>query len=125
MDLSQTVIDWSNVQDRFEGDLALFCEITRLFLADCPKRLSVMHDALSCGDYRTLERVAHSMRGSVGNFGATTASEAAQRLEELAHRGDAEELPSACASLEREVNRLAAVLIELEDGSLSELFSQA
>ena len=114
MNMPNDVIDWVTVQERFEGDLALFCEIARLFIQDSPKRLSVMHDALSCGDGKTLELVAHSLRGSVGNFAASEASEAAQALEDVARSGDMQRASEACERLEVEVNRLTVALAEVD-----------
>jgi len=107
LDLS---IDWAAIQDRFEGDIELFCEIARLFLDDCPKRLSVMRDALSCGDCRTLERVAHSLKGSVSNFAAADAMQAARELEDLARDGQLDRVSDACTRLETELSRLIAAL---------------
>ena len=114
MDFRDSLIDWAAIEDRFEGDIELFCEIARLFLEDCPKRLSVMRDALSCGDCGTLERVAHSLKGSVSNFAAADAMRAARELEELARARNVDRVHEACAKVDVEVTRLAAALREID-----------
>jgi HPt (histidine-containing phosphotransfer) domain-containing protein len=120
MNTPMDLLDWAAIQERFEGDVALFCEIARLFLEDHQKRVSVMQDALACRDCKTLERVAHSLRGSVSNFAASEAIAATRTLEEAAHVGDLPGATIASRKVEFEINRLAAALAEMDRGYAAE-----
>lgn len=111
--LVDAVIDRAAVLERFEGDIELVREVAELFVADCPHRLDAMREALTAGDAEALQRAAHSLRGSVSNFSAADAVEAAGRLETIGREGDLTNAPAACAALEREIARLVPVLLRV------------
>mgnify|MGYP001224698022 CR=1 FL=1 len=50
--------------------------------------LSAIREAIAQGDDEALARAAHRLKGSVGNFGARRAVEAALRLEDMGREGD-------------------------------------
>jgi len=107
------IIDRHVLAEQFEGDWQLVREVADLFVRDCPRRLAELHAAISRGDREGMQFVAHSIRGSVGNFGAAAAYAAAQRLELLARNGDLSETVEACATLEWEIARLVPLLTQL------------
>jgi two-component system sensor histidine kinase/response regulator len=104
------IIDRAAILDRFEGDVELIQEVAALFVEDCPRRVGTMRDALQRCDLQALQSVAHSLRGSVGNFAAAAAFAAAQHLEEFALANNLVEVEKACGDLERELARLLPVL---------------
>ncbi len=55
-----------------------------------------------------MERAAHALKGSVGNFGAGRAYEAAYLLERLGNEGKIGEAEKALAELKKELNALEA-----------------
>ncbi len=107
------VMDRAAVLERFEGDMELVREVAELFVADCPHRLNAMHEALTAGDAAALQRAAHSLKGSVSNFSAADAVDAARRLETMGRDGDLANAPAACVALEREIALLLPALIRL------------
>ena len=107
------IIDRAEVLERFEGDMDLVREVAELFIADCPHRLAAVREALADGDSAGLQRAAHSLKGSVSNFSAGAAVEAALRLEMLARAGDLTDAATACSTLEREIARLMPALLRL------------
>lgn len=113
------VVDLATINERFEGDWQLVCEVAGLFLEDCPRRVTAVHNALAAGDCEALQRAAHSLKGSMSNFAAADATQAALRLEMIARGGDLKEAPAAIVTLEREIARLTPVLVRLiqESGS--------
>jgi HPt (histidine-containing phosphotransfer) domain-containing protein len=96
--------------DRFEGDAELLREVVGLFLNDCPARLSHVRDAVGQRDSATLAQAAHSLKGSVANFGADLAVAAAQRLELMGCAGDWAEVEQALTALETEIENLTSAL---------------
>jgi PAS domain S-box-containing protein len=111
-DTSQ-VIDWEEAFNHFEGDVELMKEIAGLFLEESPLLLDKMKAALNRGDCRELERAAHTVKGSVGNFVARPAFLAAQRLEQIGRDGNLCEAEVAYKALDEELERLRPALLAL------------
>jgi signal transduction histidine kinase/CheY-like chemotaxis protein len=105
-------IDWQAVWANTEGDRNLLSELAVLFLDDLPQQLQAIHRAADNMQKDELERLAHRLKGSVGNFAAKPAFEAAFHLEKVARKGDAKQLPPAVESLESEIRRLQKALEE-------------
>jgi HPt (histidine-containing phosphotransfer) domain-containing protein len=96
---------------RVGGDAELLKEIAQLFLDDYPHLLDELHTALACGDARGVERTAHGLKGSVSNFGAPAAVEAARTIEALGRAQQLQEVSQVLRTLEL---ALAALRPELE-----------
>jgi len=107
---SPQVLDRDALLDRVGGDIEFLQEIAGLFLEDCPKLLAQIRTAVSGGDARTLENAAHTLKGSVANFGAEAARDAAFRLEALGRSGDMKPAPDAYSVLEQEIQRFTQEL---------------
>jgi HPt (histidine-containing phosphotransfer) domain-containing protein len=99
---------------RVEGDRELLCEMAGVFLDEYPMLLVTMQDALSHGNAQTLTFAVHTLKGSVANFAATNAFEAALRLEKIARQGNLPQAKAALAELEAELIRLVPVLTSLK-----------
>jgi two-component system sensor histidine kinase/response regulator len=104
------VLDREALLDRVGGDLDFLQEIAGLFLEDCPRLLAEIRTAVSGGDARSLEHAAHTLKGSVSNFGAEAAREAAFRLETLGRAGDLAPAPEAFTNLEQEIQKFTQAL---------------
>jgi signal transduction histidine kinase/ligand-binding sensor domain-containing protein/CheY-like chemotaxis protein/HPt (histidine-containing phosphotransfer) domain-containing protein len=98
------------------GDLAgkpLLVEVVDSFLAETPRRLRRMREALARGDARELTFVAHSLKGSSSQIGALRVAALSFELEK---RGTTSAglgtLPALVGDLERELARVAPLLEE-------------
>ncbi|MBX9603829.1 MAG: PAS domain S-box protein [Bryobacteraceae bacterium] len=91
---------------RVGGDEELLREIGQLFLMEYPQLLAQMEQAIRAGDAPRLERVAHSLKGSVSNFGAVHATEAALALEELGRSAQWDQVDSALLALRSRLESL-------------------
>jgi HPt (histidine-containing phosphotransfer) domain-containing protein len=107
------VIDHAALLAGVDGDRRLLRELIHLFLADCPKSLAKIKNAIRCGDAGALGRAAHTLKGSVGNFAKKSAFAAAQRLEIMGRDGDLGDAGKAFRSLESELARLTEELRKL------------
>jgi HPt (histidine-containing phosphotransfer) domain-containing protein len=96
---------------RVGGDAELLKEIAQLFLADYPKSMDDLRLAADNGDANRVERAAHGLKGSVANFGAGAAVEAARTLESMGREQDLREIEQVIRTLEL---ALAALRPELE-----------
>lgn len=111
--LQEQVLDRATALARVGGDHDLLKEIAALFLDEYPRALDEMHQALAHGDAKMLERSAHGLKGSVANFGARAAVDAAFQLEQLGHGCKLDQAPKALAALERALACLHAELASI------------
>jgi CheY-like chemotaxis protein len=113
---SVPVFDRAAALARVEGDDGLLRKMAGLFVRQADKLLADVRAAAAAGDGPALNRAAHKLNGSAGNFGAARAADAAFRLESLGRGGDPTGSAPLVAALENEVARLRAAL----DGLLTE-----
>lgn len=107
------ILDREVALSRVGGDAELLKEIAVLFLGEYPKILDELRLAAERGDSRKLERTAHGLKGSVSNFGAGVAVEAARKLEAMGRAQQFDgvacvigDLELALTSLRRELEAL-------------------
>ena len=105
------ILNLAQALEHVDGDPELLGEIAALFLEDAPGLLNRVRDALSKGDAYALERSAHALKGSISNFGAKSAFDAALALE---IDGRKKELSDALAHFEMLEKSLRTLEPELE-----------
>jgi PAS domain S-box-containing protein len=104
------VLDPSRLVQHFEGDMELLQELIGMFMETYPPQLSELREAVGAQDGEKAEKVAHSLKGSLSNFTAGPAFEAAERLELLGRAGNLGEAQEALSRLETEMERLREAL---------------
>ncbi|MCX6595208.1 MAG: Hpt domain-containing protein [Acidobacteria bacterium] len=114
MNGKELMVNLQLAMERVGGDEELLQQVARLFLDDCPRALGEIRAAIDRGDAKLLEREAHSLKGSVANFGAEPVVNAALDLEVMGRLGNLAEaiqkysaLEDRVRLLEPELNRLA------------------
>ena len=110
------VLDRALALSRVGGDEDLLREIAVLFLDDYPNLVQKIQDALVRNDAQGLERASHSLKGSVANFGAEAAYQAALELEKIGRSRDLTLAHIAYAGLEQSLNSLRPELVALAEG---------
>ncbi len=98
---------------RLGGDEELLREIAALFLDDYAVSIKALRDSVRRRDAQAVERLSHSLKGSVANFGASEAVSAAFALESAGRRGDLETASEQLAALEAALQRLRPELENL------------
>ena len=111
--LDEQVMDRALALARVGGDLELLKEIAALFLDEYPRALDDMHKALAAGDAKLLDRAAHGLKGSVANFCARPAEDAAFQLEQMGRMQKLDQAPQTLAALEQALASLQAELASL------------
>ena len=112
-------VDIDALLKSFDGDRELVSMLAKVFADSFPGQLSELDDAVTRGDAEALASGAHALRGSVANFRAEAAVDAATRLEQLARTGDLSAADSALALLQNEIEQLREELETFEQVSLS------
>ena len=105
------MLDRDVALERVGGDAELLREIAVLFLDNYTQWIAELHSAAARGDAQGVEKSAHGLKGSVANFGAQTAVDAAFTLEQMGRRRDLAEVAKALDTLDL---ALAALRPELE-----------
>ena len=113
------ILDRQEVLYRFDDDMELLREAVQDFLEECPKRLAGLRDALACGDSDAVARLAHALKGSVGNFAARHAVDAAQKLETIGREGEVARGVEAYRELDEAIERLKPALRALQQSKES------
>ena len=109
------VLDVEQATRSVAGDMELMKEIVALFIEDSGGFLSDVRQAVEACNPERLQRAAHSLKGSVGNFGNTPAFMAAARLEAIGRDGTMDQAPAAATTLTEEMERLLPALKALAD----------
>ena len=103
-------LDRCALLDRLGGDAQLLSELIEIHLSQTPVLLTAAQRALREKNGKELARVAHTIKGSAGNFLAHMAVEIAQRLEAYAEQGDFSHAHETMSDLQRELERLERAL---------------
>ena len=109
-------IDPVDLLGRVEGDRGLLSELVRAFLSTAPAQMSQIDAAIERGEGAAVVRAAHTLKGSVGTFGALPALRAAARLEDCGDRGDLDAARRARHELAAEMARLSGALSDYIEG---------
>ena len=87
-------IDMEVVQELLDicddGDTSLITDLIEMFLADGRERVNQVQTGIANADLETVERAAHSLKGSAGNLGATELMNIAEDMQNASRGGDAE-----------------------------------
>jgi HPt (histidine-containing phosphotransfer) domain-containing protein len=95
---------YSNLAD--DPDLA---ELVNLFIANLPQFLATLHEHAGHGDWQSLERASHQLKGSSGCYGFDEVSTRAARLEDACRQLlPPDEIASTLTELEQYCGRVCS-----------------
>jgi signal transduction histidine kinase/CheY-like chemotaxis protein len=101
---------------RFGGNEELLVDVAKTFIEFSERLLNAAAEFCSVGEMTGLARTAHSLKGSVGNFGALEAMHATEELERAALAGNAPLARASLARVEVTVSQLRAALTLVTTG---------
>ena len=107
---AEGAIDAEKLLARFDGNRKLLRSLIGTFQLDCPKMMAKIRGALSARDPRGLAEWAHALKGSVGNFGPSSAFETAREIEKTGREGKLDGAWELYATLEDDLTRLLPAL---------------
>lgn len=113
--MQETEDSWDpkEISGRLGGDRATLIRIISLFEEDRRRLEADIENAIRNRDPRSLERAAHALRGSVGNFRYQAAFDQAAELERLGREGKVEGADVVAAKLKESLGRLSQLLQDL------------
>ncbi len=87
-DLNRTIFDLEVIMERVFGDKEFLKELIEIFLNDTPLHIREIRTAYKAKDLAEVQRVAHTIKGSSGNFAALSLQKTALSLEQTCKAGD-------------------------------------
>jgi len=105
IEVGTETIDENVLLFRLGGDREFLAELVTLFREDCPSMMIRIRTALRQHDAAEVIRVAHSLRGPLANFSASSAAALAAKVEYAAAAGDLNTANAAFSSFEPELLR--------------------
>ena len=106
-------LDCAVALERLGGDEELLREVAGLFLDEYPMLMNEIRTAAASRDADALQRAAHSMKGSVSNFGADGVYQAAFLLEKKGRAGDFDSLGPCIDRLAGALDNIHSALLVL------------
>lgn len=113
--MSRDNFDPADLLARFDGDREFMVQLAEIFLADAPVTVLETRRMLDANDAAGLARTAHSLKGSLGCFGADAAWATADALETMGRAGDLTGAGGAFAELTQQVEALTTMLRQVCD----------
>src|SRR5262245_51257085 len=108
------VLDVDAFWERVGEDSALARELIAMFFKEVPKQFDAVRVAVLKKDAEALKQAAHAVKGTVANFSAAPAVEAAAVLERMGRSGDLSGVEEACVLLNRQLVLLHSALARFE-----------
>lgn len=116
---TQPVFDKTALLKAFDNDWDFLKEVLDMFLADYPKMLKNIHDAIQTRDAPALQRTAHALKGMLGNFQVETPTKKAYTLEKMGAEGNLEQAADIYVQLTTELDSLERTFLDLSKGSMN------
>jgi HPt (histidine-containing phosphotransfer) domain-containing protein len=88
----------------------MLSELTQLFFDDAGSNLAALKEAIEKRDATFVERVAHTLKGSSGNMGATRMAELCGQLQDAGASGYLTAAPALLERLEEEFEHVHSAL---------------
>ena len=104
------VFDEKALMERIDGDLEFLEETISMLDEDSPDLLRQVQEAAVQGDADAAVGPAHTLKGMLANFCATSAETAAREVEMMGREHRMVNIESAVAALQRETERLRDAL---------------
>ena len=107
---TKEIFDVNEALDRVAGDQDLLKEIAQLLVEGLPNQIRQIQEGVDTNNAQAVMEAAHALKGSVGNFAARRAYDAAYRLEQMGREGELAEAQGALADLKQELDALQDAL---------------
>jgi two-component system, sensor histidine kinase and response regulator len=110
-----SILDVHALKEQVAFDDELLVELIDLYCEERKRQSSEMQQALGSGEFVALSRLAHTIKGSLGNLHAPSARAEAQLLESAALNGDCSTCEQIMPRFEHKLNLLETELQALKE----------
>jgi HPt (histidine-containing phosphotransfer) domain-containing protein len=102
--------DWQQLKQLAGEDAAFETELLAIFLSDAQCSIQALDQAIAEQDLLSIEDIAHALRGSSANVGASSIASAARALEQSARNGQLNEAHALCQRIQSYCYKIQAYL---------------
>lgn len=106
-------VSWEHALERVGGDRELLRELIEVFLNVAPTWLAELRRAAERREAPAVRRLAHTFKGSLGQFGAEVAAAVASRLEAMGLEADFSGVEETLSDLEHKLKDVQPALAEV------------
>ncbi|CAN5813176.1 hypothetical protein BH23ACT11_BH23ACT11_01700 [soil metagenome] len=100
-----------------DGEQSLVAELAGMFLEDAASNIERLRESVDKGDAPEVRDIAHMLKGSAGNIGASTLREVSAKLEDAGDSGDLSAAPQLLQELQAELEHARPELTALKERS--------
>jgi two-component system, sensor histidine kinase and response regulator len=93
-----------------EGEPDIISELVQLFVEDTPPQLAALREAVEASDAQSVERIAHTLKGSCGNMGAVRMAKLCEELQGVGASRNLARVPELPDQLEAEFELVSKLL---------------
>ncbi len=111
--LSSNSVDVIQLLDRIDDDRAFLAELIEIFRHEYPENLQAAQHAIETQNAQNLQRASHTLKGALGNLGATSGLALAGELETAGRTNDLSGAHSILENLSSEIGNVIRVLESL------------
>ena len=104
------IFDKDRIMEQINNDTELLIKMIGLFSASYPKSVVSIKNSITQNDSRSLQRSAHTLKGSISNFASDIVYNIASDLEIMGRDNDMPNAKETCIKLEREIEKLMLAL---------------
>ena len=116
--VNSNIFDVDSLMERISGDREFFEELVKLFIEDTPKHFESIKNAYKGKDVEKIQQIAHTIKGSAGNFGASSLQKVALSLEQTAQAGNLSRIGHLIDAVEMEFEILKKEIRKIKSGSV-------
>jgi HPt (histidine-containing phosphotransfer) domain-containing protein len=98
-------LDEAGILARLDGDCQLLAELCDMLLAELPRMMNTLIEAVRIEDANAVHRAAHRLKGSLSIFGEGVHIEDCVSLEEMGIRRDLARVPEVLSSLQEHLDK--------------------
>ena len=108
------VLDRGKIMERLAGSMALLDVVTQMFQAGYPEQIRNIESAIRDEDGALLEKSAHTLKGTIGNFTEEGPYRTASLLEQSGRNHAFDQTPLLASRLKQELQALQRALLEIQ-----------
>ena len=109
----ETPVSTEELLERVEGDRGFIAELLEVLRADFPAQTLAIQKAIAADDSLAMQKIAHALKGALGNLAASVAAGMAGELEVMGAKGNLAHAAERVFELQQEVSRVMDQLEEL------------
>jgi len=112
--MSDDVIELEEVMERVQDDKELLLELLDIFQEDYREKRIKMDKLIQKQGFEELKNIAHSLKGASSNISAKKIFVTFAKLEDVAEKGNVEEIRQLIAQIDRQYEELSQSIKKLK-----------